>query len=74
MFVKDKDALTEQNNKELVLQGLLVPNKKAIKLWRKQGPPRKCYDFSVAVIALPQLLQKWLKLAKKRLLRDNSTR
>lgn len=74
MFNEDDDTLAENNNLPAYLQGISIPNKKAMKLWRKSGAPGKCHDFVVSITASPQLLQKWLKIAGRRLPKDNSTR
>ena len=74
MFVDNDNTLAENNNSHLQLQGISIPEKKAMNLWRKSGPPGKCHDFVVAIMASPQLLQKWLKVAGRCLPRDNATR
>ena len=73
MFTNNADILAKNNNLPLQLRGILIPNKKAIKLWRKTGLLGKCHDFVVFIIVFPSLLQKWLKIVGRRLPRDNST-
>jgi hypothetical protein len=74
MFSDDEHTLAENNNLPSILRGMSVPDKKAMRLWRKTGPPGKCHDFTVSVSSSPQLRQKWFKIAGRYLPRDNSTR
>jgi hypothetical protein len=74
MFVDNENTLAEDNNLPALLRGCSVPDKKAMRLWRKTGPPGKCHDFTVSVSSSPQLRQKWIKMAGRYLPRDNSTR
>jgi hypothetical protein len=53
MFTDDADTLAENNNLPLQLRGISIPDKKAMKLWRKTGPPGKCHDFVVSIMASP---------------------
>ena len=74
MFNDYESTLTEDNNLPALLRGHSVPDKKAMKLWRKTGTPGKCHDFTVLVSSSPQLRQKWIKMAGRYLPRDNATR